>query len=61
MTEITRNCYKHTRSVKRSHFGIFNVANRQASIFLRQLHVSNILCVRRLYLAHAQVFTSTVG
>ena len=31
----------------------------QASIFLRQLHVSNILCVRRFYLAHAHVFTTT--
>ena len=27
----------------------------QASIFLRQLHVSNILCVRGFYLAHAHV------
>ena len=31
----------------------------QGSIFLRQLHVSNILYVRRFYLAHAHVFTTT--
>ena len=31
----------------------------QASIFLRQLHVSNILCMRRFYLARAHVFTTT--
>ena len=31
----------------------------QGSIFLRQLHVSNILCVRRFYLVYAHVFTTT--
>ena len=31
----------------------------QGSIFLRQLHVSNILYVRIFYLVHAHVFTTT--
>ena len=31
----------------------------QASIFLRQLPISNILCVRGFYLAHTHLFTTT--
>ena len=51
-----RNLLKAT---EKKHRMYIQAVHAQGSIFLRQLHVSNILCVLRFYLAHAHVLTST--
>ena len=51
-----RNLLKAT---EKKHRMYIQAVHAQGSIFLRQLHVSNILCVLRFYLAHAHVFTTT--
>ena len=51
-----RNLLKAT---EKKHRMYIQAVHAQGSIFLRQLHVSNILCVPRFYVAHAHVFITT--
>ena len=53
-SDRSRNLLKAT---KQSNECLHEV-HAQAGIFLRQLHVLNILCVPRFHLVHAHVFTT---
>ena len=47
------------KATEKKHRMYIQAVHAQGSTFLRQLHVSNILCVLRFYLTHAHVFTTT--